>query len=94
MVGGQRLQMEPTKDMTQQLEYSDTLLTDTSNTSTFTDANILPCPNITMDCLQGDALSGFLAEANFNEVLYPCNEPVLDEADFQNWDLSSLLSAV
>ncbi len=90
MVGCSQFQLEPTKEVTLPLDYSDTLLAETL--STFTDNNI-PSPNVIGFHGDSDSMD-FLTETNFNDVLYPCNEPALSEADLENWDLSSLLAAV
>ena len=94
MVGSQRLQMEPTKELNtlhNTPTYSDTLLAETLNS--YTDCNsVLSDVPTSLGDITGNG--DFLAEANFADVLYPCNEPVITEADMENWDLSSLLTAV
>ena len=94
MVGSQRFQMEPTKELTTPQTtptYSDTLLAETFGS--YTDCNsILPNAPTPLSNLTGNC--DFLTEANFTDVLYPCNEPVISEADIENWDLNSLLTAV
>ncbi len=87
MVGDGQFQLEPNKELTS--AYSDTL--PTTYTSTFTGNDVLHSSG---EC--GDTnLMNFMAEANFNDdVLYPCNELSISEADLENWDLSSLLAAV
>lgn len=90
MVGGQRLQMEPTKELTP-LEhtptYSDTLVPEIF--SSYTDCNSIASDSLsTLDNLTGN---DFLADANFSDALYPCDEAMVD---IESWDLSSLLTAV
>lgn len=83
MVGDRQFQLEPTNELTP--AYSDTLLT---YTSTFTGDDVLRSSGGDTD------LVNFVADANFGDVLYPCNELSVSEADLENWDLSSLLAAV
>ncbi len=90
MVGSSQFQLEPTKEVTSPLDYSDKLLAETLRT--FTDNNI-PSPDVISFHGNSDSVD-FLGEANFNDILYPCNESAISEADLENWDLSSLLAAV
>lgn len=81
MVGDREFQLEPSKELTS--PYGDTPLT---YTSTFTSSDVLQSP--------GEMNSmNFTTESNF-DVLYPCNDLSINEADLENWDLSSLLAAV